>query len=80
LSEDDRIGAQQDLARLGFDPGAADGVIGANTRHALQAWQKARGLPADAYLSIEMVQRLHADPAAPAPPPSAPPLLKAPAG
>jgi len=61
LSADDRIGAQQDLARLGFDPGSADGVIGGKTRHALQAWQKARGLPADGYLSVEMVQRLHAD-------------------
>ena len=66
LSVDDRTGAQQDLARLGFDPGAPDGVIGGKTRHALQAWQKARGLPADGYLSIEMVQRLHADTSAPA--------------
>ena len=60
LSQDDRTGAQQDLARLGFDPGAPDGVIGGKTRHALQAWQKARGLPADGYLSTQMVQRLHA--------------------
>ena len=67
LSVDDRTGAQQDLARLGFDPGAPDGVIGGKTRHALQAWQKARGLPADGYLSVEMVQRLHADTSAPAP-------------
>ena len=66
LSVDDRTSAQQDLARLGFDPGAPDGVIGGKTRHALQAWQKARGLPADGYLSIEMVQRLHADTSAPA--------------
>ena len=65
LSVDDRTSAQQDLARLGFDPGAPDGVIGGKTRHALQAWQKARGLPADGYLSIEMVQRLHADTGAP---------------
>jgi membrane-bound lytic murein transglycosylase B len=70
LSADDRVGAQQDLKRLGFDPGAPDGVIGGNTRHALQAWQKARGLPADGYLSIQMVQRLRAEtsPSAPAQP------------
>jgi lytic murein transglycosylase len=67
LSESDRTGAQQDLARLGFDPGAPDGVIGGKTRHALQAWQKARNLLADGYLSIEMVQRLHADTGAPGP-------------
>jgi len=68
LSNDDRMGAQQDLARLGFDPGAPDAVIGGATRHALQAWQKARGLPADGYLSIEMVQRLRADTVSPTKP------------
>lgn len=66
LSAEDRTDAQEDLARLGFDPGAPDGVIGGKTRHALQAWQKARGLIADGYLSVEMVQRLHADASPPA--------------
>jgi peptidoglycan hydrolase-like protein with peptidoglycan-binding domain len=61
LSADDRLGAQQDLAQLGFDPGAADGVIGAKTRRALQAWQKARGLIADGYLSVDMVGKLKAE-------------------
>jgi hypothetical protein len=61
LSADDRLGAQQDLAQLGFDPGAADGVIGARTRRALQAWQKARGLVADGYLSVDMVGKLKAE-------------------
>ena len=58
LSLDDRMAAQTALARLGFDPGPADGVIGAGTRTALRAWQKARGLPADGYLSIAMVRKL----------------------
>ena len=48
------------LSRLGYDPGALDGVIGANTRAALRRWQKAKGLPADGYLSLDMVQRLRA--------------------
>jgi lytic murein transglycosylase len=61
LSVDERIGAQQDLAQLGFDPGAADGVIGGKTRHALQDWQKARGLIADGYLSVEMVRKLRTE-------------------
>ena len=70
LSAEDRTGAQQDLAQLGFDPGAADGVIGGKTRHALQAWQKARGLPADGYLSIDLVQRLRVETEQPPPAPT----------
>ena len=54
----DRIAAQQALAKLGFDPGAPDGVVGLNTRAALRAWQKANGITADGYLSLEMVRQL----------------------
>jgi lytic murein transglycosylase len=54
----DRMTAQRALAALGFDPGAPDGVVGLNTRKALRAWQAARGLTADGYLSVDMVQRL----------------------
>ena len=61
LSLADRTAAQVALARLGYSPGATDGVIGANTRAALRAWQKARGLPADGYLSLDMIDRLRAD-------------------
>lgn len=61
LTSADRIGAQTALAKLGFDPGAPDGVIGVNTRAALRAWQKARGLPADGYLSVDLVRRLVAE-------------------
>ncbi|WP_367576006.1 lytic murein transglycosylase [Phenylobacterium montanum] len=71
LSLADRSDAQTALARLGFDAGAADGLIGARTRAALRAWQKARGLPADGYLSIELVQRLRAEAGASAPAPPA---------
>ena len=53
--------AQRNLARLGFDPGPADGVIGANTRTQLRAWQTSRGLPADGYLSTAVIQRLQAE-------------------
>jgi lytic murein transglycosylase len=56
----DRMAAQIALARLGFDPGPADGVIGAGTRKALRAWQQDRKLPADGYLSSDMVARLKA--------------------
>ena len=58
LSLNDRLAAQTALASLGYNPGNADGVIGLSTRQALRAWQKAQGLPADGYLSPEMVRRL----------------------
>ncbi len=58
LALSDRIAAQQALAKLGFDPGAPDGVVGLNTRAALRAWQKANGITADGYLSLEMVRQL----------------------
>ena len=61
LSLADRMTAQRALAALGFDPGAPDGIVGAGTRTQLRAWQKARGLTADGYLSPAMVERLRAE-------------------
>ena len=61
LSLIDRMTAQRALAALGFDPGTPDGVVGMGTRMSLRAWQKARGLVADGYLSSDMVQRLKAE-------------------
>ncbi len=71
MSMDDRAGAQRALAALGFDPGAADGVIGVNTRQALRAWQKAKGLPADGHLTQALSRQLQAEagPRLPAAPP-----------
>jgi len=66
LSLADRIDAQTALAKLGFDPGSVDGVIGARTRVGLRAWQKAKGIPADAYLSISVLQRLRTEAGLPA--------------
>ena len=80
MSTDDRVGAQRALAALGFDPGMPDGVIGAGTRRALRAWQKAKGLAADAHLTQALSLRLQAE-AAPLPPPAAtaPPMPVSPA-
>jgi lytic murein transglycosylase len=61
LSLADRMTAQRALAALGFDPGAPDGVVGMGTRAQLRAWQKARGLTADGYLSPAMVTKLKAE-------------------
>jgi lytic murein transglycosylase len=74
LTLDDRLAAQSALASLGYNPGVADGVIGLATRQALRAWQRASGLPADGYLSPDMVQRLRlaARPAAGGPPSATP--------
>ncbi|HEY2662202.1 MAG TPA: lytic murein transglycosylase [Caulobacteraceae bacterium] len=69
LSLADRSDAQTALARLGFDAGAIDGMIGAKTRVALRAWQKARGIPADGYLSVDVVQRLRSEAGASVTPP-----------
>jgi len=66
LSLADRMTAQRALAALGFNPGAPDGIVGMGTRTALRAWQKARGLTADGYLSPAMVEKLKAEAATPA--------------
>jgi membrane-bound lytic murein transglycosylase B len=60
LSLTDRMAAQQALASKGFNPGTIDGVAGLGTRQALRAWQKSQGLPADGYLSPDMIKRLTA--------------------
>ena len=60
LSLEDRMEAQAALAKLGYNPGPPDGQIGLGTRQALRAWQKARGQPADGYLSPQMAARLKA--------------------
>ncbi len=81
MSMDDRMGAQKALLALGYDPGAADGVIGAATRKALRAWQQANSLPADAHLTQALSQRLQREAltlnpsALDAPPPIASPRL-----
>lgn len=64
LSLTERLDAQTALARLGYNPGAPDGVIGLGTRQALRAWQNAEGLTADGYLTPDLVRRLRAAAAA----------------
>ncbi|HEY1752458.1 MAG TPA: peptidoglycan-binding protein [Caulobacteraceae bacterium] len=60
LSLEDRMAAQSALASLGYNPGAPDGLIGLGTRQAIRAWQKARGLAADGYLSPAVLAALKA--------------------
>lgn len=52
---------QQDLLKLGFDPGRPDGLLGPKTRAALQAYQQRMGLPVTGEPSSELVARINAD-------------------
>lgn len=56
--------AQKVLTVLGFNPGTADGVAGANTRAAALAYQKSRGLAADGIIGPATMTRLRSDYAA----------------
>ena len=49
---------QEGLTASGFDPGAADGLVGAATRSALRAWQSSRGASATGYADAEAVSAL----------------------
>jgi lytic murein transglycosylase len=51
---------QQRLAKLGFDVGKIDGVVGAASRQAIRTMQVKYGLPADGYPSAELLSRLRA--------------------
>jgi lytic murein transglycosylase len=58
LSRADRILAQESLVKLGYDTGGVDGAIGPKTRIAIRAWQAANKVPADGYLTPQMIQSM----------------------
>ena len=64
LSRDDRFAFQRSLQRLGYDPGGIDGIIGANVRSALRAYQKAHGLPPDGFATRDLLKRMQREIAA----------------
>jgi hypothetical protein len=49
---------QSRLARLGYDPGIADGVMGPKTRGAIRAYQRDYGLPIDGRVSADLHRAL----------------------
>jgi lytic murein transglycosylase len=58
ISREQRFGTQTALARLGYDPGTIDGVIGSGTRRALRQWQIATGRVPDGYLTAALADEL----------------------
>ncbi len=58
LGEAQMLELQRKLAARGHDVGGIDGVLGARTRAAVQAEQARRGLPADAWPTRELLDRL----------------------
>ncbi|MCQ2028353.1 lytic murein transglycosylase [Stutzerimonas zhaodongensis] len=62
LSRSERLELQERLTERGFDPGTADGIIGANTRSAIRRFQQQLGWPADGHPTQELLGRLRAGP------------------
>ncbi len=58
LSDNEMKALQQRLTDLGYDVGDIDGILGAGTRNAVQKVQQELGLPADAWPTRELLQRL----------------------
>lgn len=50
--------AQAALAKLGFDPGPVDGIMGSKTQAAIKAYQAARGLEQDGWLGVATQAKL----------------------
>jgi membrane-bound lytic murein transglycosylase B len=58
LDESSRTALQDGLTALGFMTGGTDGVLGRQTRAAIRAYQKARGLPADGFATASLLTRI----------------------
>jgi membrane-bound lytic murein transglycosylase B len=61
LNSEQRLALQLALEALGFGTGGVDGVLGKNTRTALRAYQKARGLSPDGFATVDMLSRVTAE-------------------
>ncbi|MBU2983014.1 lytic murein transglycosylase [Lentibacter algarum] len=58
LSGPDMKRLQEKLARKGYDVGKIDGILGAGTRAAVQDMQKRLGMPADAWPTRQLLNRI----------------------
>ena len=64
LTREERIAFQNDLKKLGYDPGDIDGVLGHKVRASIRAYQKAHGMPADGFATEDLLVRMERDLAA----------------
>jgi len=62
LTRSERLELQRLLAANGFNPGPADGIIGARTQAAVTAFQRAQSLPADGFVTTALLEQLRAAP------------------
>jgi lytic murein transglycosylase len=62
LSRADRVELQMLLAQRKYDVGEPDGVIGRKTREAIRAFQRSKGLPADGFATVGLLQLLRTSP------------------
>ena len=60
LDRNARVSIQRGLAALKLGVGYADGLFGKNTRGAIKAWQKGKGLSETGYLTKEQAEALKA--------------------
>lgn len=60
LTRDERLELQQLLAAQGYNPGPADGIVGARTKAAVRSFQGDQGLPEDGFASAVLLERLRA--------------------
>ncbi|CAK0745026.1 membrane-bound lytic murein transglycosylase B [uncultured Gammaproteobacteria bacterium] len=58
LARSEAVELQEQLARLSFDPGKADGLLGPSTRNALRRFQASQGLVADGFATKAVLERL----------------------
>lgn len=58
LSGEEMVSLQQKLQARGYDVGGADGILGAGTRAAVRDVQRELGLPADAWPTRDLLNRL----------------------
>ena len=52
---------QERLQNQGLDTGVPDGIIGNQSRAAIRAFQRTRGLPEDGYPSVQLLELLRQD-------------------
>jgi membrane-bound lytic murein transglycosylase B len=61
LNRDERMALQTSLAKLGYDIGKIDGLLGSKARAAMRAWQKKHQLPADGFATQDLLTRIAMD-------------------